>query len=88
MHRTHYIIRSPYTGRLINPQEVTVLESAHGSNYLREYPEVPNEDVSLDYYGVQVPDSDLYQTELEAYKAYVQELKYKIKTLYYITHEK
>lgn len=75
-----YIIRSPYTGRLINPRVVTSVSRSYGFHLLKEYPPTPH-DPNLDYYGVQVPSHELYKTELDAYKALTSALMYEIKKL-------
>jgi len=78
--RKLYIIRSPYTGRLITPRQVTSLGCAHDHHLLKEYPPTTH-DPNLDYYGVQVPSHELYETELDAYKALTSALMYEIKKL-------
>lgn len=64
----------------MRPQKVTSINIDHGLHLLEEYPPSPDDDF-LDYYGVLVPEYDLYLTELDAYKALVDTLYLHIKTL-------
>lgn len=74
-----FIIKSPYTGKLIKPQKVTPVLNNSGLILLKEYPPIESSQ-DLDYYGVQVLESCTYNSELEAYKALVNELLYELKS--------
>lgn len=45
---------------------------AFGVYTFKEYPANSDDDNFLDHYGVSVHESDCFDTELEAYKEYVQ----------------
>lgn len=73
-----YTIYSPYKSKLIRPEKVTILSNDNGFYLFEEYLPI-NYSEEFDYYGVLVSEHLVFNNELDAYKALVNELMYEVK---------